>query len=195
MKPYASSDEDTLDDTGKKGVRFNLPHAKGSQSPITLPDQVDAETDQWPVSGRLREELDKIKFEYRVNPLTVYVHDKFIEPTSVEDTIKGALVELHFELHHYCIRRKSEDSFNATIEQIMLIRPGQARPATGYKRKNIRDGPIRLNPCLSLIKHTPIRTQDEKENEGESMSDKRRGKQKANDSEDGVEDEDKQYDE
>ena len=123
-------------------------------------------------------------------------------------------MELHFELHHFAIRRAAQDSFNASIEQIIILRPGEARPMTMYKRKNPRDGPILVKPSVfpapkPLGEGSASGKNDEsaadKENEGPptkrrrvkakesdngskpSMSEKRRGKQKAKESEDEVE--------
>ena len=38
-------------------------------------------------------------------------------PPEVNDVneVEGALVEVHFELRHFCIYRESKDSFNATV--------------------------------------------------------------------------------
>lgn len=55
-------------------------------------------------------------------------------------------MEVHFELRHFFIATDSYDSFNASIEQILVLQPGQAPPDTPYKRKHVRDGPILLNP-------------------------------------------------
>lgn len=55
-------------------------------------------------------------------------------------------MEVHYELRHYFIASESYDSFNATVEQILVLQPGVPPPDTPYKRKNVRDGPIRLNP-------------------------------------------------
>ena len=157
--------------------------------------------------------LTRSSFKYQAVPLPVYVNEKFVEPTNVNNVIKGALVELHFELHHFAIRRAALDSFNATIEQIIVLRPGEARPMTAYKRKNPRIGPIHVKltvlPQKQMGDGSP-KTDDntaDKENEGPSMSakhrrlkvketddtvkatisEKHRGKQKAKESEDEVE--------
>ena len=115
-------------------------------------DIVDAETENWPVSSNLREELDMIKYEYCAQPLRVYRgDDTFVETRDVNETIRGALVELHFELHHSCNFTRDQDSFNGSIEQIMVLQPGEPRPTSPYKRRNVRDGPIRLNPTLALM--------------------------------------------
>jgi hypothetical protein len=115
---------------------------------------VDSETEHWPIPTELRDELDVLKYEYRAKPLRVYVKDKFVEPTDVNDTIRGALVEVHFELHHYFISSDAYDSFNGVIEQILVLQPGKAPPETPYKRKNVRDGPIRMNPMLTVQHHS-----------------------------------------
>lgn len=67
--------------------------------------------------------------------------------TDVNDTIEGAIVELHFELRHYYFKNKNQDSFNGSIEQLEVLQPGEAPPLSDYKRKDIdpRDGPVRKN--------------------------------------------------
>ena len=97
----------------------------------------------------LRDDLDDIKRAYRASPLRVFANEKFIEVGQVNEVIEGALVDLHFALFHFAIRKKNEDSFNGTMEQVLMLQPGEPRPATVYKRKNVRDGPIRL-PRLPL---------------------------------------------
>ena len=178
-----------------------------------LAEFVDYETEHWPVPPRLREELNKIKYEYRAVPLSTYINDIFVEPARVNTFIKGALVELHFELHHFAIRKKAHDSFNASIEQIVILRRSDDRPATAYKRKNPREGPIQVKALMFIqkrISEVPRKSDEcpaNKENEGPSkrrktekyqkpvsedengasMSDKLHGKQKATESEDEIE--------
>ena len=117
-------------------------------------DLVDSETEHWPVSAELRDELDALKYEYLAKPLRVYVKDKFIEPADVNERIRGALIEVHFELHHYFIASEAYDSFNGVVEQILILQPGKAPPETPYKRRNVREGPIRLNPMLVVQHHS-----------------------------------------
>lgn len=104
----------------------------------------------------LRTDLDGIKKTYRAVPLPVFARDRFIEAVNINETIKGALVELHFEFHHYCIKSKNQDSFNATIQQILVLQPGAPRPTTAYKRKNFRDGPVQLKLVLELATLDPV---------------------------------------
>lgn len=111
-------------------------------------EEVDEQTENWPVTAKLRNDLNDIKGEFKVAPLRVYTGDCLVRPEDVEEQIRGALVELRFELRHYCIRSGDYDSFNASIEQIVILQPGEARPASEVsKRKNVWDGPIRLNPA------------------------------------------------
>ena len=175
---------------------------------------LDEETARWPVPPRLQNNLNRIKHKYWAVPLYVYVNGRFVKPADVNDAIKGVLVEIHFELHHFSIWKAGHNSFNVTIEQILVLRPGEPCPTTVYKRKNPRDGPIEVKASPLLQKQSGDGTSktDEnsanKENEGPSLpakcrtrqkvkelvdgakssiSDKRRGKQKAKESEDEIE--------
>ena len=85
-------------------------------------EAVDDETEHWPIPPCLREELNKIKFEYRAVPLPVYVNEFFVEPAHVNNCIKGALVELHFELHHFAIRKKTQDSLWRSLQPYTWLR-------------------------------------------------------------------------
>ena len=111
-----------------------------------LKNEIDAETENWPVPLDLRTDLDNIKNAYQAIPMPVFVKDKFVELADVEETITGALVEIHFEFRHYHIKSKEQDSFNATVQQILVLQPGTIRPSTPYKRKSVREGPIRSRP-------------------------------------------------
>ncbi|KAH9028463.1 hypothetical protein EDB83DRAFT_2170099, partial [Lactarius deliciosus] len=105
---------------------------------------VDDTTENWPLSVDFRSDLDKIKIDYRAVPLSVFRNESFVSPEQVTDVVKGALVEVHFELHHYHIRNKAYDSFNGSIEQIIVLQPSESQPTSAYKRKNVEEGPIRL---------------------------------------------------
>jgi hypothetical protein len=63
-----------------------------------MSEQVDHETEHWPITANLRKELDALKYDYHAVPLQVYVNDKFVEPVDMNETIQGALVKVHFEL-------------------------------------------------------------------------------------------------
>ncbi|KAH9063743.1 hypothetical protein EDB83DRAFT_2601513 [Lactarius deliciosus] len=112
---------------------------------VPVEDTVDSDTEQWPVPEELCSHLDGIKHEYHVAPLHVFKSNRqFVEPLDVNDALEESLVEIRFELRHYSFASKNEHSFNASIEQIVILRPGVARPASSYKRKDYRTGPIGL---------------------------------------------------
>ena len=108
---------------------------------------MDDVTEHWPVKRTLQVELDKIKYMFQASPLPVYVGDRFIKPQNVHAMLKGALVEVSFELRHFCIQKKHKDSFNASVQQVLILQPGKARPCNAYKRRNIFDGPVRACPA------------------------------------------------
>ncbi|KAH9165937.1 hypothetical protein EDB89DRAFT_2246449 [Lactarius sanguifluus] len=108
-------------------------------------ETIDFETEHWPIPDDCKKYLDEIKYEYKASPLRVYGKNGFIEPTKVEEELKGALVELRFNLHHYFIEKENFHSFNAGIQQVIILQPGNASVPSDYKRKNVRDGPIPLN--------------------------------------------------
>ncbi|KAH9012439.1 hypothetical protein EDB85DRAFT_2159061 [Lactarius pseudohatsudake] len=95
-------------------------------------------------------EVRRSKSTTRAVPLSVFKGDAFVPPEQVTDVVKGALVEVHFELYHYHIRNKGYDSFNGSIEQIIVLQPGEIQHMSAYKRKNVEEGPIRLKPSLVL---------------------------------------------
>lgn len=107
----------------------------------------------------MRGELDALKHEFFTQPLRVYRNANFVELADVEDTIHGALVEVHFILRHYFISSDAYDSFNGIVEQILVLQPGELLPQTVYKRKNVREGPIRMNPSLATHQPTQAPTQ------------------------------------
>jgi hypothetical protein len=114
---------------------------------------VDKTTEEWPVPLKLCKTLDKIKHTHHAVPLRVFVDEKKIGMDDVTEMLMGALTEIHFELRHYAIKGKDVDSFNGNVEQIMVLQPGIACPATAYKRSTSEDGPIRMNPLLATLQH------------------------------------------
>jgi hypothetical protein len=102
------------------------------------------------VKASLRADLDKIKFGFKASPLPVSVENqnRDLQPKDVQEMLRGALVEVHFELRHFYFQEENKDSFNATVQQVLVLQPGVARPATACKRKDALEAPIRLNPTL-----------------------------------------------
>lgn len=102
---------------------------------------IDEETDGWPVPVELQDAFDAIKYTYKVNPLPVYRNDVFVEPLLVNKALKGALVEVHFNIRHFKI--EEHDSFTAIPLQVIILKDGPPETNSPYKRKNLRDGPVR----------------------------------------------------
>ena len=99
----------------------------------------------------LRDTMDAVKHTHCAIPLRVYLKKKLINIEDISDILNGALVELHFELHHFEIAAKNLHSFNANIEQIMVLQPGESCPATVYKHHAAEDGLVRMNPTLAAL--------------------------------------------
>lgn len=111
--------------------------------------EIDEETNEWKVPSQFQEELDDIKDTHQVMPLKVYMGQHFVEPVDVSQFMDNALVEVHFAVKHYHIQSKESsgnDSFSAVVQQVLILKPGEARSESPYKRKNFRDGPVRVKP-------------------------------------------------
>jgi len=83
----------------------------------------------------------------------------YVEPSSINNTVRNALVEVHFTLKHHHIQRKDGskplDSFSRCIEQINILKPGVPLTISGYKRKNLLDGPYCPKPFVSPVNVPP----------------------------------------
>ena len=111
-------------------------------------EKVDVRTNHWPVRAKLRAELEAIKYDFKACPLPVYIAQRFIDPKNVASVMKGVLVEVQFEFKHFTINKKKEDSFCAIVQQVLVLKPGESRPVTAYKRKIVEEGPVSLHPVL-----------------------------------------------
>ncbi|KAH9025251.1 hypothetical protein EDB84DRAFT_1243267, partial [Lactarius hengduanensis] len=133
-------------EAGNKNFRFGEHVFEKRATPLDLDggEVVDETTENWPILDDFHADLEKIKIDYRAVPLSVFKGDAFVPPEQVTDVVKGALVEVHFKLYHYHIRNKGYDSFNGSIEQIIVLQPGEIQHMSAYKRKNVEEGPIRL---------------------------------------------------
>ena len=112
---------------------------------------LDDLTANWPVPDDMSEDLHAFMATHHVKPLAVYNEDKYVEPLAVNASLKYALVEVHFTLKHFCIRKRDAkplDSFTGHIEQVIILKPGEARTSRPYKRKNMLDRPFRPKAFL-----------------------------------------------
>ena len=105
--------------------RVNVHHYLDSTS--------DHITENWPVSREYETCLEDIKHSHHAVPLRVFSNGKPVGICDVHNMLTGAVVEMQFELHHYAIQQKNVDSFNASIQQIPVIQPGETHPQTAFK--------------------------------------------------------------
>ena len=89
--------------------------------------------------------LDDIKLTHRATPLRVFLNGKPVPISKINDVMEGAVVEIQFELLHFPIGAQKKHSFNACVQQIQILQPGENRPATAFKRKSIDEGPFQLH--------------------------------------------------
>lgn len=145
-----------------------------SQGKLVLEEEqghIDTETDLWPVPPHLADELDRIKYNFTVNPLPVYKDDEFISPSDVETCLDGALVEVTFNLEHYAIFKHNEiphDTFDADVLQINILKDADKTPLSAFKLHNVHDGPIRLHKRgaeTSAVEEPAAKKTKEKESE------------------------------
>ncbi|KAH9008174.1 hypothetical protein EDB84DRAFT_1250467, partial [Lactarius hengduanensis] len=119
---------------GNRNLRSQSPYlTKGS---IFLFNMLSPTIDNsnWPIAPDFCVDLNRIKTEYAAQPLHVFQNDVFVPPEEVTEVVKGALIEVHFRLFHYFIHNQSFDSFNATVEQVIVLQPSTPEPSSPYKR-------------------------------------------------------------
>ena len=107
---------------------------------------MDAVTQNWHIPAEYRSEWENIKDSYHAIPLHIFHNRKAVPMRNVKSIIEGAIVEIQFELRHFPIKNKTFNSFNASLLQVQILEPGQERPPTLFKRKNMDEGPIQLTP-------------------------------------------------
>jgi hypothetical protein len=134
------------------------------------------------VTFHLANELDRIKYNFMVNPLPVYKDDEFISPSDIEARLDGALVEVTFNLEHYAIFKHNEiphDTFDADVLQINILKDADKTPLSAFKLHNVHDGPIRLHKRgaeTSAVEEPAAKKTKEKESEQSRVAHK--GKQR-----------------
>jgi hypothetical protein len=109
-------------------------------------------------------EFESTKFENMVCPLRVYRDNVFVEPGEVNEALADAMVEVYFTIRHFYMREKRFDTFQADIQQIKIVKPGASIMASGFKRRNARDGP------LEIIKMTGTPAKDKEERRSEKRA-------------------------
>ncbi|KAJ8517279.1 hypothetical protein ONZ45_g5521 [Pleurotus djamor] len=105
----------------------------------------------WPVSETYRSEFMSVADAMVFEPLHVFNHDgSRVDPSMLAARLPGALVEIHFTLRHWSLVKQNTDSFNAEVQQIIILqsRVGEASPV----RKACRQ----IRRPKASIPNTPI---------------------------------------
>lgn len=122
---------------------------------------MDETTANWPVPDDMKDQLMSIMATHQASPIPVYNKQTYVGPTAINTAIRNALVEVHFTLKHYHIQRKDGskplDSFNGHIEQVVILKAGTPPAVSGYKRKNLLDGPYRPKAFEPAVEVTAAR--------------------------------------
>ncbi len=72
-------------------------------------------------------------------PLNVFASTgRRLDPSLFSRKLPGALVEVHFDLHHWYFAKDKFDSFNAHPKQVIIIREGANSAGHRLKKKPIR---------------------------------------------------------
>ncbi|KAG0693310.1 hypothetical protein DFH29DRAFT_1007404 [Suillus ampliporus] len=108
-----------------------IPDSPHGQSQEDTP-QMDDETRFWPIPDDFAKEFDDIKYSHLAHPLPLYDDGRLVEPSHVNEVINGAIVEVHFAIHHWQIGNFS--TFQANIQKITMLRPGIGHRTSDHKR-------------------------------------------------------------
>lgn len=111
---------------------------------------IDLLTDIWPMLPNYQACLDEIKLTHCAVPLCVFVSGKAIGIHNTAQILEGAVIKIQYELQHFPIAQKHMDSFNASIQQIQDLWPGEAWPPTVFKCQSLSDSPINVPESNTL---------------------------------------------
>ncbi|KAJ7102304.1 hypothetical protein B0H15DRAFT_943242 [Mycena belliarum] len=126
-------------DTSDDAIRFatHVFQPKVPDSELDLPD-----IHTWPVKTEAREALEAITESHSIRDFVVFDTDNSrIEPLEIANKLRGAIVECSFRLKHFQIG--DDDSFNAEIEQIVILRHAPSQPPSPYKKTTPYRPPVR----------------------------------------------------
>lgn len=104
-------------------------------------EEINTETLKWACPPQHQAEHDELISTHRWAPLAIYNEDKkFVECKDAHEALCGALVEVHFTLKHYHIKKDGYNSFTAIPLQVQILKPAM-RPSPIH---DIRAGPLLL---------------------------------------------------
>ncbi|KAJ7080488.1 hypothetical protein C8R43DRAFT_1193507 [Mycena crocata] len=123
----------TVTEGGQRCLRYTMKvfEKKGGECPSGV------DIAKWPVQPEYKDHLMAIVPTHDVCLLPVYDIDETLVPHGlVENKLRGALVEMTAKLVHHGFEKNGNpvDSFTAEIQQIVILRYGQAPPANAFRR-------------------------------------------------------------
>ncbi|KAJ7045299.1 hypothetical protein C8F04DRAFT_1174261 [Mycena alexandri] len=99
----------------------------------------------WPVPTECREALEKIVDTHVIREFLVFdVDGSRVAPFDIKSKLQGALVECSFTLGHHAF--PDNDSFSGIIQQVLILRAAQVKPASPYKSATKPYRPTALTP-------------------------------------------------
>ncbi|KAJ7745331.1 hypothetical protein B0H16DRAFT_1856285 [Mycena metata] len=111
----------------------------------TSNSETDTDISAWPVPTECREELAKIVDSHVVRDFLVFdVDGSRVAALDIKSKLQGALVECSFTLNHHLF--PDYDSFSGIIQQVLILRAAQVKPASPYKSATRPHRPTTLSP-------------------------------------------------
>ncbi|KIM65343.1 hypothetical protein SCLCIDRAFT_113180 [Scleroderma citrinum Foug A] len=88
----------------------------------------------WPVAECCEPELQKLLSTHDICPLPAYnLKEEMIPPSQYHEKLKGAIVEVHFALGHYFIKKTKRHIFNAILRKLIVLHRPTELPSSPYK--------------------------------------------------------------
>jgi hypothetical protein len=107
---------------------------------IVTEGEIDEETLQWPYPLDHLETHNLLIHSHQFLPLPIYESNNFVECSEANALLLGALVEVHFVLKHFHIKKEGYDSFLAVPLQVLVLK--QATKISVHH--DVRAGPVLL---------------------------------------------------
>ncbi|KAG2029674.1 hypothetical protein BDR03DRAFT_1018094 [Suillus americanus] len=108
-----------------------VPDSRHGQKVENAP-KIDEGTKNWPIPDNFVKEFDILKYKFKAHPLPLYHDNHLIQPVHANEILNGAMVEVQFQIHHWCI--KDFDSFQATPQKVTILKLGPIHIPSNYKR-------------------------------------------------------------
>ena len=117
---------------------FFIPSHLTPRSRISATDDEDC-SNSYPIGLKYQDIFDDIVAKWRVTPLPGFdASGKFIKVSDLENSLRGSLVLVYFELKHYAIKDKKTNgvagnTFSAIATQVKILERGPDRRPSPYK--------------------------------------------------------------